>query len=235
MDVIAFEIFGRYGHFKKPYSVASPVTYPFPPTTAVLGMIGAICGYDKDEYHQRIGWDRVKIAVTIVNHVRKMKVGLNHINVKNNKQGWKFFGNQTHKPTNHEFLKEPRFRILVAGAKPECMTDLEGLLEAEKTIYTPYLGLSECLAGIDYLGKFQGKSLPESEYPVTSVAPETHARPAEQDIRGKRIIRLRVPDRMNPNREVARYVSVMYDDYLQPLQVQTDNGVRVNQETIVFF
>lgn len=235
MDVIAFEISGRYGHFKKPYSVASPVTYPFPPTTAVLGMIGAVCGYGKLEYHRRIGWDKVKIAVTIVNPVRKMKAGLNHINVKNNKQGWKFFGNQTHKPTNHEFLKEPRFRIHVAGAEPECMQDLRGFLEAEQSIYTPCLGLAECLAGIDYLGTFQGKKLAESEHPVTSVAPETKARLAETEIRGKRIVRLRVPDRMNPHREVSGYVPVMYDDLQQPLQVRTAEAVQVNKETVVFF
>lgn len=235
MHVIVFEIFGRYGHFKKPYSAASPVTYPFPPTTAVLGMIGAVCGYGKDEYHLRIGWDRVKIGVSIVNRVRKLKYGLNLIDITKNKQGSLFFRNKSHIPTNHEFLKNPRFRIYVAGAEPECMRDLKGFLEAEKSVYTPCLGLSECLARIAYLDTFQGTELPEDEHPVNSVIPETRGRLVETETRGKRIVRLRIPDRMNQNREVARHVSVMYDDLLQPLQVRTAEAVQVNKDTVVFF
>jgi len=235
MEVLIFDIHGKYGHFKKPYSVASPVTFPFPPTSAVLGMIGAICGYEKNEYHHRIGWDKVKIAVKIVNRVRKLKAGINHINVKNNKTGWKFFCNQTHKPTNHEFLKDPWYRIYVAGAEPSCMETLEEMLVAEKSVFMPCLGLSECLADIHYIGKFNGKRLQPGQHLVSSVVPEIHGRLVETRISGKRIIKLRLPDRMNANREVGRYISVMYDDFLNPLNVETDQGVSVGQETIVFF
>jgi CRISPR-associated protein Cas5h len=235
MDIIAFDIHGKYGHFKKPYSTASPVTFPFPPTSAVLGMLGAVCGYAKDEYHQKIGWDKVKIGIQIINPVRKIKAGLNHINVKNNKKGWKFFCNRTHKPTNHEFLKDPGYRIYIARANPECMTRLEESLAGEKTVFTPCLGLSECLAVIDYKGKFSGQALPPAEYPVSSIVPEIHGRLKENNLSGKRVIRLRVPDRMNNQREVGRYVSVMYDDNLNPLLVETDQGVRVGEENIIFF
>lgn len=235
MEILVFDIYGKYGHFKKPYSTASPTTFPFPPTSAVLGMIGAICGYGKNEYHQKIGWDKIKIAIKVINRVCKIKAGINHINVKNNKKGWQFFCNETHKPTNHEFLKNPKYRVYVAEAHQDCMNTLENQLEAEKSIYSNCLGLSECLAGIDFVGKFKGEFLPFSEYQVVSIVPEIYGQLTETNLRGKRIIKLRIPDKMNNYRQVGRYISVMYDDNLNSLQIRTDQAVRVNNEIIIFF
>ncbi len=50
MRTLVFDVAGEYGQFKRPYSPMSPVSYPFPPPTAVLGMLGAIAGYAKDDY-----------------------------------------------------------------------------------------------------------------------------------------------------------------------------------------
>ncbi len=85
MKTIVFDIKGDWGHFRKPYAPVSPVTFPFPPPPTALGMIGAICGYGKDEYAERIGWDRVKIAVSLKSPVKRYRTALNLVNTKSNK------------------------------------------------------------------------------------------------------------------------------------------------------
>ena len=48
--VIVFDVWGDYAHFRKNYSTSSPLTYSFPPRTALSGLIGAIAGLDKSNY-----------------------------------------------------------------------------------------------------------------------------------------------------------------------------------------
>ena len=48
ISVISFRYFGRYGHFRKPYSNVSSLSYPFPPRTAIAGLLGAIIGVPKE-------------------------------------------------------------------------------------------------------------------------------------------------------------------------------------------
>ena len=49
MNVICFRYFGRFGHFLRAEANANGVTYPIPPRTVLLGLIGAVLGLEKDE------------------------------------------------------------------------------------------------------------------------------------------------------------------------------------------
>lgn len=77
--VVAFEIWGAYGLFKKPYSPMSPVSYPMPPPTAIFGMIGAIAGWDKKEenYLVRINSGEVAVGVRVIKPVQRFRAALN--------------------------------------------------------------------------------------------------------------------------------------------------------------
>lgn len=50
-----FEVSGRMAMFRKPYTTTSSVSYPFPPPTALAGMIAAILGYDNGASEK--GWN----------------------------------------------------------------------------------------------------------------------------------------------------------------------------------
>jgi CRISPR-associated Cas5-like protein len=124
MKSIVFDISGDWGHFRKPYAPVSPVTFPLPPPPSVLGMIGAICGYGKDEYAEKIGWDRVRIAITLKAPVKRYRTALNLVNTKGNKF-FRLVGEASRSQIPYEFLKSPAFRIHVADASAETMADLE--------------------------------------------------------------------------------------------------------------
>jgi len=49
MKLISFQITGRYGHFLRAEGGASAPTYPVPPRTVILGVIGAVLGLKKDQ------------------------------------------------------------------------------------------------------------------------------------------------------------------------------------------
>src|SRR5215218_7998053 len=45
---VVFEYAGRFGHFLRAEASVSALSYPVPPRTALLGMIGAVLGLEKD-------------------------------------------------------------------------------------------------------------------------------------------------------------------------------------------
>ena len=48
MKIVHFELSGRFGHFLRAEANRDMPSYPIPPRTAVLGLIGAILGLTKD-------------------------------------------------------------------------------------------------------------------------------------------------------------------------------------------
>jgi len=101
MKVLVFDIYGDYGHFRKFYTTTSPLTFSFPPPPTIAGILGAIYGADKSEYLKIFGYDFCKTALKIVNPIKKVRMGINLINTKDNK----YF--QLLKKANHE----PRTQI----------------------------------------------------------------------------------------------------------------------------
>jgi CRISPR-associated protein Cas5h len=234
MRTIAFDVQGPYGHFRKPYAPVSPVTYPFPPPPTVLGLVGAILGYGKEEYLERIGWEQVRVAVQLLNPVRKYRTTLNLINTKDN-EFFRLKGENPRSQIPYEFLKDPAFRIWVAEGTDEAMDDLETLLQEEKTVYTPALGLAQCLADVSFVGVKDAEPLGMGEYSIVSVVPHDldacHFEPRH------RYVRYRVPARMRPDRVVEDYRETVVDEgeKVGAITVDTDKAWRVGDAYILFF
>ena len=49
MKLISFQLKGRFAHFLRAEASASALSYPFPPRTVILGILGAVLGLAKDE------------------------------------------------------------------------------------------------------------------------------------------------------------------------------------------
>src|SRR5215204_649300 len=45
---VVFEYAGRFGHFLRAEASVSALSYPVPPRTALMGMLGAVIGLEKD-------------------------------------------------------------------------------------------------------------------------------------------------------------------------------------------
>lgn len=65
ISIISFRYHARYGHFRKPYSNVSSLSYPFPPRTALSGLLGAILGVPKAEAPIKFDDKNLRVAVEI--------------------------------------------------------------------------------------------------------------------------------------------------------------------------
>lgn len=236
MRTLVFDIWGPYAHFRKPYSPMSPVSFPFPPPPTVLGIVGAILGLGKEEYHEALDWPKVRVGVALRAPVKIFRAAINLLNTKDGtdkyfrpKAGTDNFRIQI----PYEFLKEPSFRIYLA-ALPEAMANqLSNTLKAGQTSYTPSLGLAQCLADVAWVGEGDTEILQERQAETTCAVPlvtgvQVHYEP------GRRYQRLRIPAVMDSQRLVHRYQEVVIAEDARTIQVDGAELWRLGEEVIAF-
>lgn len=237
MHTLVFEVRGEYAQFKKPYSPMSPVSYPFPPPTAVLGMLGAIAGYAKTDYHERLGWQAARIGVQVLNPVRIYRAAINLLQTKDGTDAYfrPRAGHNTHTQVPYEFIREPAYRIYVTGLKREASRCVEDNLRAGRTAYTVVLGLASCLAEVHWIGAWEAIPVTDSEWSSTAVIPLAAGMEIHYE-NGRRYQRLRVPTTMDGERVVHRYQEVVMAEDGLPIHGQggTEQFYEVNGETLAF-
>lgn len=233
--VLVFDISGPVGHFRKPYSPMSPVTYPFPPPTAVFGMVGAICGYEKNEYMMYMNESDLAVGIRLLKPARKFRAALNLLNTKGKAERNYFrpTGNNPRIQIPHEFLRDPAYRIYFASGSQRVMDDLENMLSLGQTAYTPCLGLSECIAQVEFDGEkplriVNANKVVEILSVVDSERAIVHYEP------GGRYERVRVSARMQQDRTVTRYTEVIVQTEAQPIRAEAEGVFDCDGEKICF-
>jgi len=229
INIAVFDISGPYGHFRKAYAPLSPVTYPCPTPTAVCGMVGAILGFGKDEYIERINRNDFAIGVRILNPVRKFRAAVNLIKAERRSPG-DFISTDIHDQIPYEFLKEPAFRIFFSHGDASLMERLCSMLGSGRTAYTPVLGLAGCIASTSFVGCFRADIERSGlEVPVcTWVSAQARVR---YDL-GRRYQRFRMPSRMLPDRTVIRFDEVVVAEDSAPIHVVGADVVKVEDNWV---
>jgi CRISPR-associated protein Cas5h len=173
MKIVVFDIWGDYAHFKIPYTTTSPLTFPFPPKTTLYGILGAILGYDKNEYLKKFRSAKWKFGISVRTPISKIHIPENFINVKSAKMFARMPSNKSCRTQiNVEFLKNPFFRIYVSSSDSDSLERLIDLLKDHKTSYTLFLGISECLANFRFVGEFEGREIKNDDFSeIHSIVP----------------------------------------------------------------
>ena len=166
---LVFEVRGDWAHFRKIYTTSSPLSYSIPPRTTIAGLIAAVIGLDKHVYYDHFTKDKAYIAVGIVKPIKKFRIGLNLINTKTAKM---FAQIRERTQVKQELVKEPHYRIYFFHKDLELYQKLRSCLGKNQSYYTPYLGLSEYIAHIEYIGEFSIKEIDQGgETQLHSVIP----------------------------------------------------------------
>ncbi|WP_006788405.1 type I-B CRISPR-associated protein Cas5b [Thiorhodospira sibirica] len=237
MRTLVFEVSGEYALFKKPYSPMSPVSYPLPPPPAVLGMLGAILGLDKNAYHHTLQWAQVRVAVSPAAPLRFFRAALNLLQTKDGTD--RYFrpraDKNTHTQVPFTFLREPRFRILVAGLASPHADAIATALQNGTSRYTVTLGLANCLADLRWIGEWNAEAISAGDYAVNTVLPLCEGMHLHYEA-GRRYHRLRIPASMDPQRVVHRYQEIVLAEDAQPMRVRVPDGVlyHVNTGPVAF-
>ncbi|NLT95129.1 MAG: type I-B CRISPR-associated protein Cas5 [Clostridia bacterium] len=237
MNVIVFDIWGDYGHFKKFHTTASPLTFSFPPPTAVIGIVAAVLGMDKEKYWDSFTIENTKVAIRIINPVKKIRCGINVIDTKS--AGPMFNRIKQRSQLKYELLKDAHYRIYFHHNDLGLMEELKKMLQAHKTVYTLSLGGAQMLADFSFVKECEAEEISGGEYiQVHSVVPlqETENMDSylfkfeENRLYSKEIVSLR----MNVNREVLGYKTVLFDMNGLPITTRGSQIMKVGSENVMF-
>jgi len=212
MKVIAFDIWGDYAHFRKFYTTTSPLTFAFPPPPTVWGMLAAILGVDKSEYLKIFNRETTKVAIRLIKSVKKVRMGINLINTKNNVWWLEERREGARTPIRFELLSNPHYRVYISHSDESVMEKLADFLRNHRTFFTLTLGLSEFIADFKLEGIFEGTEEQNGKAEFFTILPLRKV-PAEGFYieGGRKYLKERIPISMRETREVDEYDDVLYE------------------------
>jgi len=223
---IVFDIWGKYAHFKKIYVTTSALSYAIPFKTSIYGIVGAILGFENsgNSYLKQFQKGVCQIGIQVINPIRFQRFNINLSPtpgpIKDNR-----------KPTLMEFVTEPHYRIFFYHTDESIMARLKVALEKKQSVYTPVLGLANCLANFNFIGEGQLKH-GNGEVIVHTVIPKSDLLSFDQDYWVKNSIHIQEQDmyplEMNVQREVTKRESILFDLNGKPTKVVTKNHYELN-------
>jgi len=221
--ILVFDIEGEMALFRKPYTTTSMVSYPFPPPTAIAGLIGAVTGINHgaaEDAKNALFWEHmrdIQIGISIRRPIRWTNTAVNLMKFKNPNADM-----TEHIQVKHQLLKKPRYRIYLKGGG--IYSQLKQRLEQGEFIYTPCLGAAYALAEIYFQGEHE--ALPaEEKQGFDTIVPAYNG--LELDVvRTGAVFSETVPTRMSNRRRLLNTVLVYYT---QP-DAQTIKPVYLRQQ-----
>lgn len=228
--VLVFDIWGDYAHFKRIETTTSPLTYLVPTGTSLSGLISAIIGLERDSYYELFSPKTTKLAIRILSPIKKITINLNLINTKTG-----FFLRGIKHPRTRipfEFLKQPKYRIYFWTKHTELYKKLKGYLENHHCFYTPYLGISELIAGFEYVGEFSVEEVKKAEEEVHTIIRKDKAKLIVEET--KRYGYERIPLYMDKNRVVQEYVDVLFEVNGKPLRIVDGEYYTIGNDNVIF-
>jgi CRISPR-associated protein Cas5h len=156
---IVLDVWGDYGHFRKPATTSPAQTFGLPPRTTIAGMIASMLGLPRDSYYELFNRECSQVAISLESNIRRLSVPINILTTtgttrsKGARPGQHI--TEHRQQTVFEVLCDPAYRIYIALDDTETMNRMEDLFAAGKSVYTLSLGLSEHLATFDYVGRFE--------------------------------------------------------------------------------
>jgi len=243
---LSFVVRGDWAHFRRIEGNIVKQTYRIMPRTTTAGLIAAILGLDRDSYYDRFGPDNSAVAIEPLSQLRAINMPINALSTAGGdiqmqpSRGHARIGlvdpNRLRQQHNYEFLVDPAYRIDIWLDDDETHTELQETLDEGESHYVPSLGLSECLASIEYLGDFSVEAGPsDPTVPVDSAVVEAidDITPSE----GQQVRIERSPGFMeydDGGRTTTGFVSYAYHPDAGAVQLQTDRCCSVDGRTVMF-
>jgi len=81
MDILSFDISGKFAHFRKFYSSSTALSFSIPPRTTIIGILAAILGKEKESYYEDFASDKIRIGIAVCSKLKKSFHRLNHLKI----------------------------------------------------------------------------------------------------------------------------------------------------------
>jgi CRISPR-associated protein Cas5h len=82
MEILQFDISGKFAHFRKYYANNTALSYSIPPRTTIMGMLAAILGKSRDSYYQELSSENIRIGIALKVPIKKNFHRLNLLSIK---------------------------------------------------------------------------------------------------------------------------------------------------------
>jgi CRISPR-associated protein Cas5 subtype I-B len=147
MKGIQFIIEGNWGHFKKPETNNNPLSHDLITKTALIGLIGAVLGIEREEMRSRFPElsEDLLYGVQLLNPVKKISWGFTSKTAIN--------PTAAGSPKYFEFLKNPKFFVSLALQKnrsEKIFDDFKNAIIEGVAVYPPVLGWHNCPANLEW-------------------------------------------------------------------------------------
>jgi CRISPR-associated protein Cas5h len=173
---VVFRYEGRFGHFLRAEASRNALSYPVPPRTALLGMIGAVLGLEKDTPQVELMDALIAVSGPIPEtHWHQVKLRRDPPDLLPRRVKAKTKGPKETKPEwpaliKQEWLFEPRYTV-TACLPEKHHAEFAARLRERRWHYTPCMGLSEMAARLEFVNEGTAAALPAtSEVSCASVA-----------------------------------------------------------------
>lgn len=233
--LLAFDIWGDYGYFRRGYTNTSTISYPFPSRTTVAGFISGILGFERDTYYDFFNEENSKIGIKIINPVKRTRINLNYINSKLGFVLSDINGPGKRTQVQAEFLKNPKFRIYVSLKNSQIMEELFDLISNHKSVYTPYLGISECLANFKLVGGglFDLNLKYGENIDIDSVVLKQDTNIVIEP--NKKYGLIKSPGFMNSERVVTKFLEFYFEENGDSIRVNKCNYYSIGDDNVILF
>jgi len=231
-NVLVFDVWSEYAHFRKFFTTTSPLTFSLPPRTALCGLMGAILGLPKESYLSKFQKKDASFAVKLMTPVKKVRFSENLIDTDSIKTMNVI---KQHTRIKFEFLKDAKFRIYFSHTDPGIYSTARDMISAHKCIYTPCLGISEHIANFRYVGEFPLRKVETpSDVVLDSVMPKDQILKIQFES-GKEYMTETLPNEMAEDRTVNEYRQFMFERNCKQISARVDHCYELgNNDRILF-
>lgn len=232
--LLAFDIWGDYAYFRRGFTSTSTITYPFPSRTTIAGLISGIIGLEKDSYYDLFGEHNSKLGLRILNPLKKINLNLNYVNTK---EGFLLsdIKNNPRVQVPAEFLKDVKYRIYVSLDNNSLMEELYSNLREHKSVYTPCLGISECIANfrLAYDEMFELNSIEGSDVEINSILLKNSSDILIEP--GKKYGVVKSPGFMDSDRVVSKFLEYYYEENGNSIKIKSGKYYSIGDEKFALF
>ncbi len=240
MELINFRLSSRFAHFLRAEASTSALSYPVPPRTVLLGILGAVLGLPKDE--PQVVLESANIAISgrlPKTHWHRAKfrkdppASLPCI-IKREQKADKITAPEKATLILQEWLFNPDYTVWVSIPAPY-HAKLESRLRERQWHFTPSLGLSEMIADIEYLGTSECSLLPKGTYDVYSVFQQKAGVLETNQIfeRELAVHTLQMPRSLTPDR-IFSHCTYFVERDAKGVPVETDQAYKINDKVVMF-
>jgi len=159
MEILSFDIVGKFAHFKKYYANNTALSFSIPPRTTIIGIIAGAIGMSKDSYYEQLNSQNILIGIALKTKIKKNFHRLNYLMIKSLDD---LRGRKGHIQTPFEVItpvdiksENIRYRIFVSykeGGK-KIFEKIKTTFLEKKFVYNTTLGTA------NFIGKIENTKL----------------------------------------------------------------------------